>query len=288
MNKVASEFEGKLMDMVNYIIKKTVSLQVRDIFVMYLPNKQRNGKTYYVFNIYLYNTTGNIKFSQAITEMKDFVTGMKSKAYLTLSNGINVDLKIGFAHNIRLMRPSIDLSVGKSLVQMDKTAWGQRIERPDFEITDVHWCYRTGFSLSDITVIGVGVMKIHVAPTVTIYGTEIEEGWLRSKGKIYICIELVVPPTTRDDLSPTPNTEGKEDIVDDDDKGVLDDKGGVLVVSCVVFAIFGIIFCKVRVHIQAAKRKINTDMLANQSTIELDTINNKPEQSRDHQDNMPV
>ena len=153
MNKVAAEFDGKLTDMVNYIIKKTVSLQVRDIFVMYLPNKQRNGKTYYVFNMYLYNTTGNIKFSQAITETKDFITGMRSQALLLLSNGITVGLNIGFTHKLKVLRSFIDMSVGKLLVLMKKNVWEQRIERPDFEISDVHWCYRTDFSFKEINVI---------------------------------------------------------------------------------------------------------------------------------------
>ena len=282
MKDIASEFEEKMTDMVNYIMKQTVSLQVRDIFVLYLPNKQRNGRTYYVFYKYLYNSTGNIEFSEAITETKNFVARMKSQAVLTLSNGMNLGLKIRFAHQIRIVKRSfIDLSVGESLVLMNKTAWERRIQRPDFEISDVHWCYRTDFSLRDTKVLGRGVVEILVSPPVTVYETEIESSEIL--GKIYICIDLVVTPTAREGVNPARNTEGNLDIVDDKAQlGVLGNKGGVLVVSCVVLAIFGIIFFKVRAHVRSAKRKINMDMLTNQAAIELDTINGHHEQGKDN------
>ena len=284
MKDVAAEFEGKLTEMVYYIMKQTVSLQVRDIFVMFLPNKQRTGKIYYVFYIYLYNSTGNIKFSQAITETKDFVSEMKTQASLTLSDKTKIGLKVGFAHKIRIaVRSFIDLSNGEALVLMKKTAWGQRTQRPDFEISDVHWCYRTEFTLPDIKPIRDGVIEILVIPSVIVYENEIEHiisKHIISKHKIYVCIDLVVTPITGEDVSPTRTTEGKVDTVEGEANGVLDDKGGALVVTCVVLAVFGIIFYKVRVHLLAAKRKMNTDMLANQSAIGLDTINGKSKQRK--------
>ena len=244
---IAAEFEGRLKDMVNYIMNKTISLQVRAIFVIYLPNKQQNWKQYYVFNIYLYNPTGNIKFSQAIAETKDFATRMKYQMLLTLLNGMKIGLKTRFAHNIQPhLKSFVDLSNGQLLVAMKKTVWETRIQRPTFEISDVHRCYRTGHFLRDINVMGTLVMEI--TPSVTIYGTEIEGGGI--KGKIYICINLFVIPAAREDMSPTPTIKLNLDILDDEDKGLLD-KGDALVVIFVVFTIFGIIFCKVRAHVVA-------------------------------------
>ena len=281
MKDVAAEFEGKLTEMVYYIMKQTVILQVRGIFVMFLPNKQRTGKIYYVFYIYLYNSTGNIKFSQAITETKDFVSEMKSQASLTLSDRTKIGLKVGFAHKIRIaVRSFIDLSNGEALVLMKKTAWGQRIQRPDLEISDVHWCYRTEFTLPDIKPIRDGVIEILVTPSVIVYENEIEQ--IISKRKIYVCIDLVVTPITGEDVSPTRITEGKVDTVEGESNEEFDDKGGALVVTCVALAVFGIIFYKVRVHLLAAKRKINMDILANQSAIGLDTINGKSENRKDN------
>ena len=278
-NDVAAEFEGKLKDMVNNVLKKTVSLQVRDIFVMYLQNKERNGKMYYLFDMYLYNSTGKIRFSQAIAEIKGFFSGMTSQAVQKLSNGMNIVLKIGFAHKIKLSkRLIIDLSNGKSLTVMKKTAWEQRKSRPKFKITNVHWCYRTGFSFTEVNVFGRRVYEMPSNPPGIVYETEIEEDPINRM--IYICIDLVVAPTAREGMIPALRTEVNVDI---NDKGAnaAFDRGAALVVSCLVIVLLGFISCKVRARVYVAKT--NTDIPSNQTMIEMNMLNDQSGRRKDEQ-----
>ena len=278
-NDVAAEFEGKLKDMVNNVLKKTVSLQVRDIFIMYLQNKERNGKMYYLFDMYLYNSTGKIKFSQAIAEIKGFFSGMASQALQKLSNGMNIVLKIGFAHKIKLSKRSIlDLSNGKSLTLMKKTAWGQRISRPKFEITNVHWCYRTGFSFTEVKVFGRRVYEMPSNPPGIVYETEIEEDPVSHM--IYICIDFVVAPTAREGITPDLRTEVNVDINNEEANEAFD-RGAALVASCLVIVLLGFIFCKVRARVYVAKT--NTDIPPNQTMIEMNKFNDQTERRKDDQ-----
>ena len=173
--------------MVNQILKKSVSLQVLDMFVMYLKNKQRNGKIYYVFNIYLYNATGKIKFNQAILETKTFFSRMKSGVLPPMSNGAFIMLKIEFAHRAQQGIGSfIDWSNGRSLIlEKPIIAQERRTRQPAFEISDIHWCYRTGFSRKHYT--GNRVIKIHTNPPVTVFETEVDFDY-HDENKLYVCI----------------------------------------------------------------------------------------------------
>ena len=275
---ISTEFEGKLKDMVNNVLKKTVSLQVRDMFVMYMPNKQKNEKMYYLFDMYLYNSTGKIKFSQAIAEVKWFFTGIKSQELTKLSNGINIVLRIGFAHKIKqgTRGTIVDMSSGKSLTVIEKTAWRQRTPRPELEITNVHWCYRTGVSFTEVKLLGRRVFEIPSNPPVIVYETEVEEDPINHM--IYICIDLVVPPAG---MIPILSNKGNVDINNNNEANEAFDRGATMVVSCLVFALLGFIFCKIRVHVCAAKT--NTDIPSNQTMIEMDRFNNQSERRKDDQ-----
>ena len=279
---IAAEFEGKLKDMVDKILKKTVSLHVRDMIFMYLPNKDKNGKIYYLSDMYLYNTTGKIKFSQAIADIKWFFREMNSQGLPKLSNGINIGLKIEFAHKIQMqpLGAIIDLSNGKSLIIMEKTAWMKGGGRPDYEITNVQWCYRIGFSFSEVKqlVLGWHVYEIPSNPPVTVYESEIESDTINRK--IYICIDLIVAQTARADKGQTVNDKGNLDITVDDTNEALD-RGVALIGTCLVIAILGFIFYKVRAHVRVAKTNTDVLVLRSQSMIEMDTIHVQSEPNHD-------
>ena len=106
---------------------------------------------------------------------------------------------------------------------------------------------------------------MEITPSVTVCGNEIENhGGI--KGKIYICIDLFVIPAAREEVSPTPTIKANLDILDDEDKGVLD-KGGLLVVSFgSVYHLWDYILQSQSTYV-VAKREANMDM---------------------HQDNTPV
>ena len=279
---IEAEFEGKLKDMIDNILMKTVSLHVRDMIFMYLPNKDKNGKIYYLSDMYLYNTTGKIKFSQAIADIKWFFREMNSQGLPKLSNGINIGLKIEFAHKIQMqpLGAIIDLSNGKSLIIMEKTAWMKGGGRPDYEITNVQWCYRIVFSFSEVKqlVLGWHVYEIPSNPPVTVYESQMESDTINRK--IYICIDLIVAQTARADNGQTVNDKGNLDITVDDTNEALD-RGAALIGTCLVIAILGFIFYKVRAHVRVAKT--NTDVLAlrSQSMIEMDTIHVQSEPDHD-------
>ena len=272
-DNIAPEFETKLTDMLKHIWKKSGSLRVRNIFVMYLLNKQRNRKIYYVFNTYLYSSTGEIRFNEAIKDTKSLFTEMKRQVMLPLSNGINVGLKTEFAHKISaIQRSFVDLSNGNSLIVMKKLAWEQRTRRPVFEISETHWCYRAGFSLKEIKFTGINIIKIN--PSVTVYSTEFDFD-IRTEN-IFICIDLLVTPINAEDIRPAsePEADSDNDIdeANEESGGVI---GTLIVCSVVVFVLF-VIFCIVGV---VAKRKTNTGLPTEQSTNRFDTNTDQlPEQ----------
>ena len=133
--------------------------------------------------------------------------------------------------------------------------------------------------------------------------------------QLYTCIDSIVSPISRECMSPTWTIKGNLVKFQDEVLGALD-KGGVLGLSFVVFTIFGIKFCKVRASVVTKRNsttlfnlnvkkinnqmqanvwsvysttgKANFDMIANQFTISLATINGDMKRHRPCTKNKPI
>ena len=272
---IATEFERKLTEMVSDILEQSVSLQVRDVTLMYLPNENGNKKVYYVFNMFLYNDSnpaGEIKFDQAIMNTKTIYTEIKAHEVLSLPNGINIGLNVEFAHKMMVKRQKfVDLSNGRSLVIMKRLAWEQRIHRPSIEISDAHWCYRTSFLVKDLTI--AGLLGFVINPSVSVYKSAFDYDEYSGAEKIYICIDLFVAMKKTEDVGLTINPVID---LDTDNDGVSDDSSdvpGIVVICLVAVVVLGVIVCKVGV---VAKRQANMVPSSEQPSIRFDSDINNP------------
>ena len=262
---IAEEFERILHDTVSYILQNSVSLKVRGIFPFYLPKSKQNPDNYYMFDIYLHNSTEKIKYSQSILDIKLFFTKMKSLELPPLANGLIVGLKIEFTHKVFLNRYRYqDMSNGEDLIPLMNAAWKEmvHVRRPYIEISDINWCYRTQFSAQEVELLAPFVFQIN--PSVIVFGTEFDAYFMN----VYICIDLVVTQTNNEENVPTRNIDDSFKDKIDEESGETSDKAILLTVCFLITIVLIVIFCKVK-----AKYEMKRLLTANHPTRNVSTVN---------------
>ena len=250
-NNVAGEFEEKLEEMVNQSLRKSISMQVRDIFITYMPNKQRSVRIYYLVSVLLNNGSQRINFSQAVLETKTFYNLMKTEILPPLSNGESIMLEVEFAHKVKQSVGSlIDISNGRSII-MGASVQARKPLRPAFEISNIHWCYRTGFSMEEFS--WNGIFTIHTNPLVSVYETETDFDH-EDDNKLYTCINKFLSEVELEDVRQGQfhnTTERNLDIIHvyaEEGFGTLD-RGMTLIIGLAGLAILILIFCKAKIAI---------------------------------------
>ena len=260
---IAEGFERILNDSVSYILKNSVSLKIRGIFPFYLPKSKQNPDNYYMFDIYLHNSTEKIKYSQSILDIKLFFTRMKSLELPPLRNGLIVGLKIEFTHKMFLHRYIYqDMSTGEDLIPLMNAAWKKMVRRPYIEISDINWCYRTQFSGQEVELLAPFVFQIN--PSVIVFGTEFDTYFMN----VYICIDLVVTQTNNEENLPTRNIDDSFKDKTDEESGGTSDKAILLTVCFLIIIVLIVIFCKVK-----AKYEMKRLLTANHPTRNVSTVN---------------
>ena len=245
----------KLKSTVNNSLENLVSLQSREVWVWFLPKGNKKDVGYYIFDIFLYNASNEIKHSQAVPELHSFFNSIKSLNTLQFSDGNKFEFRYGIGHGIELNRMGMfDLGAGKGgkLRSLSGDDWKQQIPNHDFlTISDINWCMRTEFTTDEIEELGFNMYRIKQTNTILFEGQWDYRIYLGS----YIlctCITYIVDDTDTDNRYPA--IQDIPRIVDDSEDDIakpsltfdMNDKGLASAIAGFVLFVIGIILFKAK------------------------------------------
>ena len=206
----------ELRKIVNISLAKCLTLQSREMSVWYGPNGSKDRDRYFMFDIFLFNSSGTIDFSASLNEIRDFYNNLKAQDSIRLLNGDEKKLEINFNDRvIPKFRHYYDMSVngdgslhilvGRKLEELDG--------RPSMLVSNVNWCYRVPFDTLDETVrIGTGVYFIKPADMI-VYKNQFDriDNIVPEEFRLlYLCLDLFISHID----------EGNSDITSDDPKRI--------------------------------------------------------------------
>ena len=147
------EFAETIYPVVNYTLKRTVNLQILENSLWFLPGSRERPVDYYLFSVYLFNSSNEIKYSRAIKEINTFFQTIKTTSYLALGDGKIAALTYQFGHQvIRHKFNLVDASKGKN-GQLYPMMEKERISKEhgsSMTISNSNWCYRTFLAAKEV------------------------------------------------------------------------------------------------------------------------------------------
>ena len=190
--KFASYFLDELWLMVNTSMSKCITLQSNATSVWFGPIGRPPPDKYYMFDIYLFNASDTIEYSDAVKEVRDFFNELKTYGKLSLPDSTNIELYFKFNHRLRA---SFELYKDNSVNAggVLRPLVGKLLDRrPNMIISNVNWCYRVAFeeAVGDVQIIDLNAFFIKPA-NITVYRQQFDEpgtsgvDWL-----LYLCIDL--------------------------------------------------------------------------------------------------
>ena len=185
---VRQEFEETLYPVVNYTLKRTISLQTLENSFWFLPGSRKHSVEYYLFNVYLFNSSSKIKYDQAIKEIYTFLQTVKSAPYMRLKNGRTVALTYRFGHQVSMKSKynvPVDVSKGRLYPVMEKE-WRPKWHGSSMTISNSNWCYRTFLTENEWRYNGVAFEIINIG--IFLYPDQID---IYNPNTIAVCVDLV-------------------------------------------------------------------------------------------------
>ena len=190
----------KLRKIVNISLANFVTLQSREMSVWYGPKGSKDRDKYFMFDIFLFNSSGTIDISASLNEIRNFYNNLKAQDSIRLLNDDEKKLEINF--NDRVIpkfrhRQYNDMSInGDGSLRI---LVGRKLEelhgRPSLLVSNVNWCYRVPFDTLDETVmIGNGVYFIKPADII-VYKNQLDKINKVVPEKIhllYLCLDLFI------------------------------------------------------------------------------------------------
>ena len=153
------EVAETIYPVVNYTLKRIVNLQILENSLWFLPGSKKRSVEYYLFNIYLFSSSNEIKYSHAIKEIYTFFQMVKETPYLILKNGKIVALTYRFGHQVITEQFDLltDASKGMNgkLCPLMGKGWRPKWHSSSMTISDSNWCYRTFLAGKEVESSGV-------------------------------------------------------------------------------------------------------------------------------------
>ena len=257
---IAEVFVDSLKKMADKALSDAVHLKRRQVSLWYLPRSYGNPTEYYLLDVFLFSPSNVIKYSAAIEQIKQFLFIMKTGVNMAVLESSNIKLNFQFKHGLRQRTDKyLDMSNGRTLEPRMEKEWTLTIPVPHMTISEVNWCFRTVFELTEIEVLGDYIRVKSTDVLVFIDQTD------SLQTQMYICIDMFIKQRNveedfqinQEEKSPT-DDDGDED--DDDDitlsgEIVVDsERGLILTVSLIAFIVLlGILY---RVKSAKAKKQI--------------------------------
>ena len=258
---IAEIFVDSLKQMADKALNDAVDLKRRQVSLWYLPRSYGNPTEYYLLDVFLFSPSNVIKYSAAIEQIKQFFRIMKTGVNLAVLESSNIKLNFQFKHGLRQRTDKyIDMSNGQTLEPLMDNGLTLKYPGPHMTISEVNWCFRTVFELTEIEVFGDQILVKSTDVLVFIDQTD------SLQTQMYICIDMFIKQRNveedfqinQEEKTPT-DDDGDEDDDEDDtnlsEEIVVDsERGLILTVSLIAFIVLlGILY---RVKNAKAKKQI--------------------------------
>ena len=193
--RLFSELLSELRTLVNRSLAKYVTLQPREISVWYGPKRSKARDKYYIFDIFLFNSSAVIDFSTSLNGIRQFYTHLNAHSSIRLSNDDVIKIKINFNHRtVPWYGQYFDKSVsgGGSLNVLVGEMLYDRDERPAMLISYTNWCYRVPFdTLVEADILATEVYNLKSAGMVVYYDQfDHYFQWKPRLDLLYVCLDL--------------------------------------------------------------------------------------------------
>ena len=247
----SSDDLDELRNIVNTSLSKYVTLQRSDILVWYGPKRSKLSNKYYMFDIFLFNSSDTIQYMKAITEIRAFFDNLKTHQSIVLSNGAMREIEITFNHRLKYMWNTYhDVSLPNDgnlrVLVGDQSKVNEY--KPAMVISNVNWCNRVAFmSLHEADMIGK-IAYVIKHTDIRVYQYQYDK--VGNNDILYLCLDLFTDyidgkemhsEITKSDMI-RPNTYSEDN--NDDPRGAV--KVSVIVVAVLIGLLLVTTLCKIR------------------------------------------
>ena len=270
---ISDTFVGNLKQMADKALSNAVRLQRRQVSLWYLPRSKANPTEYYLLNIFLFSPSNVINYSAAVDQIKRFFLKMKTGVKLAILETTNIKLNFQFKHGLELrLNRCTDMSNGQTLKPLMEKGWTLINPGPHMTISELNWCFRTVFDLSDIEPYRLYILLKSTNDVVFI------DQFDRDGDQFYLCLDLFIElKRVKEDFQIT--QEGTPSSDDDKDMSreiVADPERGLIVTGSLIAVILLLVILYKVKHVMA-KKQFEESSRSNQPPsdfVELNVIRN--------------
>ena len=251
-DNISEVFVDNLKQMADTALSDSVRLKRRQLSLWYLPRSNANPTEYYLLDVFLFSPSNVTKYSDAVGQVKQFFRIMKAGDNFAILEALNIKLNFQFKHGLRQRTDTyLDMSNGQTLKPLMEKEWTLTIPGPHMTISEVNWCFRTVFELTEIEVFGD---QIHVKSTdILLFIDQIDT----LQPQMYICIDMFIKQRNVEEdfqINQVEKTLTDDDDGDDDDDDttlsgeiVIDsERGLILTVSMISVILLLVILYRVK------------------------------------------
>ena len=278
---ISEAFVDNLKQVAYKVLTDIVQLERHQVSLWYLPHSNVNPTEYYLLDVFLFSPSNVIEYSAVIGKIKQFFLKMKTGAKLAILEPSNINLNVQFKHGLELRRNEYkDISNGQTLEPLMEKEWTFMYLGPFKTISEVNWCFRTVFDLSEIEHFK---LYIRVKSTDTfVFMDQLDY----KQGKFYLCIDLFIEFKRVEEDSQIiregkPSSDDDKDITTETDDD--SERGLIAIVSLPAVILLLVILYKVKNAM--TKKQLEESTRSNHSPsdfVELNVINNLSTATADH------
>ena len=242
-NALRPEFADALKYVFSQTAKRTISLQTLEkLNLWYLPRSNKNPTEYYLFEVYLFNSSSEIQYNKAVREIYTFIQLIKTVRSLTFKNGKIVRLTYQFGHQVKTDRRGILLDITNA---SPLRLLVEKHRKPDLSMTisNTNWCYRTILASNEVVYYG-NILRIK-GSEVIIYEDQFDSGdWF------YLCIDVFSDIDGNKEKHPVNTTEiitiSDKNFEDSDEIPWYFTRTSAMTFFLICIVVLSIVFYKVR------------------------------------------
>ena len=245
----------QLQNVVNESLSSHVTLEHHEISVWYGPTRGKLSDKYYMFDIYLFNSSDTIEYQEAVREIRAFYNNLQKHQTIVLSNGVERLIHIRFNHRLRYRWGTYtDISVDGGLLFLIGDESSASMHQPAMIISDVNWCYRVVFKISD-EAYRIGTMAYAIKQTnvkvfqhqYDVLGTDMTDEFM------YLCVDLFTNYIVGEKIDSDITTEADERpyYEDNNENHVGDVKVSIIIVAVLAGLLAAATLCKLHYNQKA-------------------------------------
>ena len=248
----AANAVSELRKIVSTSLAERVTLESREISVWYGPKGAKARDKYYMFDIFLSNSSGIIIFGTSVTEIHAFYQHLKSYERIGL-NGGEIKIEINFNPRIISKRDKYyDMSVSNdgSLTFLLGRTLEEVANRPSRLVSNVNWCKRVPFDIKDEVEFITNEIYLINSTGMVVFENQVDEHYLflPKLHLLFLCLDLFLSHTDDDITDKTDITDDKLSALnsntdDDNEATILSNPVHIAIITgCLCIAVVCVLY----------------------------------------------